>query len=135
MKESKFEISKVYNIRWQNISISKSEFVTKTQFLNSFYINLLVDILTADLIDRLKYIQEVVDLGSHMKLFHNIDGIICPHCANVFSKKCTLNRHIEQVIHQSSGLQVLTVQGQTVFKLPCFLDQTLKGLFTFLKIK
>ena len=56
MKESKFEISKVYNIRWQNISISKSEFVTKTQFLNSFYINLLVDILTADLIDRLKYI-------------------------------------------------------------------------------
>ena len=26
-----------------------------------------------------------------------VEGIICPHCANVFSKKCTLNRHIEQV--------------------------------------
>jgi len=26
-----------------------------------------------------------------------VEGIVCPHCANIFSKKCTLNRHIEQV--------------------------------------
>lgn len=32
-----------------------------------------------------------------MRRFHNVDGIVCPHCANIFSKKCTLNRHIEQV--------------------------------------
>ena len=34
MKESKFEIRKVYTIRWKNIGISKSEFVTKTKFLS-----------------------------------------------------------------------------------------------------
>ena len=41
--------------------------------------------------------QEVPDLTSHMRKEHNVDGIVCPHCANIFSKKCTLNRHIEQV--------------------------------------
>ena len=41
--------------------------------------------------------KEVPDLTSHMRRFHNVDGIVCPHCANIFSKKCTLNRHIEQV--------------------------------------
>lgn len=41
--------------------------------------------------------QECSDLTSHMRRFHNVDGIVCPHCANIFSKKCTLNRHIEQV--------------------------------------
>ena len=41
--------------------------------------------------------EEVADLTSHMRRFHNVDGIVCPHCANIFSKKCTLNRHIEQV--------------------------------------
>jgi len=41
--------------------------------------------------------QECNDLTSHMRRFHNVDGIVCPHCANIFSKKCTLNRHIEQV--------------------------------------
>lgn len=32
-----------------------------------------------------------------MRRHHNVEGIVCPHCANIFSKKCTLNRHIEQV--------------------------------------
>jgi len=41
--------------------------------------------------------QECNDLTSHMRRFHNVEGIVCPHCANIFSKKCTLNRHIEQV--------------------------------------
>ena len=41
--------------------------------------------------------QECSDLTSHMRRFHNVDGIVCPHCANIFSKKCALNRHIEQV--------------------------------------
>merc|ERR550534_866489 len=41
--------------------------------------------------------QEAADLTSHMRRHHNVDGIVCPHCANIFSKKCTLNRHIEQV--------------------------------------
>ena len=40
---------------------------------------------------------EVPDLTQHMRKMHNVDGIVCPHCANIFSKKCTLNRHIEQV--------------------------------------
>ena len=40
--------------------------------------------------------QEVPDLTLHMRKEHNVDGIVCPHCANIFSKKCTLNRHIEQ---------------------------------------
>ena len=34
MKKSKIKISKVYTIRWKNVGIRKSEFVTKTQFLN-----------------------------------------------------------------------------------------------------
>jgi hypothetical protein len=33
-----------------------------------------------------------------MRRFHAVQGIVCPHCANIFSKKCTLNRHIEQVL-------------------------------------
>ena len=37
MKESKLEISKVYTIRWKNIGIRKSEFVTKTLFLSKFH--------------------------------------------------------------------------------------------------
>ena len=41
---------------------------------------------------------EFPDLTSHMRRAHNVDGIVCPHCANIFSKKCTLNRHIEQVM-------------------------------------
>lgn len=41
--------------------------------------------------------QEAADLTSHMRRHHNVEGIVCPHCANIFSKKCTLNRHIEQV--------------------------------------
>ena len=41
--------------------------------------------------------EEVADLTSHMRRFHDVEGIVCPHCANIFSKKCTLNRHIEQV--------------------------------------
>ena len=45
--------------------------------------------------------QEAADLTSHMRRHHNVEGIVCPHCANIFSKKCTLNRHIEQV---SSGM-------------------------------
>ena len=40
--------------------------------------------------------QEVPDLTLHMRKEHNVEGIVCPHCANIFSKKCTLNRHIEQ---------------------------------------
>ena len=32
MKETKFEISRVYTIRWNNIAIRKPEFVTNTQF-------------------------------------------------------------------------------------------------------
>ena len=46
---------------------------------------------------QLLHFQECNDLTSHMRRFHNVDGIVCPHCANIFSKKCTLNRHIEQV--------------------------------------
>ena len=41
--------------------------------------------------------QEAADLTSHMRRHHKVEGIVCPHCANIFSKKCTLNRHIEQV--------------------------------------
>merc|ERR1719322_1572270 len=41
--------------------------------------------------------QEATDLTSHMRRHHKVEGIVCPHCANIFSKKCTLNRHIEQV--------------------------------------
>ena len=37
MKKSKFEISKVYTIRWKKIGIRKSEFVTKTQFLYKMF--------------------------------------------------------------------------------------------------
>lgn len=41
--------------------------------------------------------QECPDLTAHMRRLHDVQGIVCPHCANIFSKKCTLNRHIEQV--------------------------------------
>ena len=41
--------------------------------------------------------QEFSDLTTHMQRFHNVDGIVCPHCGSVFSKKCALNRHIKQV--------------------------------------
>jgi len=41
--------------------------------------------------------QQATDLTAHMRRQHNVEGIVCPHCANIFSKKCTLNRHIEQV--------------------------------------
>ena len=40
MKESKFEISKIYTIRWINIGIRKSEFVTKTQFIFQSMLNI-----------------------------------------------------------------------------------------------
>jgi len=41
--------------------------------------------------------QKCNDLTAHMRRVHDVQGIVCPHCANIFSKKCTLNRHIEQV--------------------------------------
>lgn len=41
--------------------------------------------------------QKCNDLTAHMRRAHDVQGIVCPHCANIFSKKCTLNRHIEQV--------------------------------------
>nr|XP_040572805.1 zinc finger protein 594-like [Lepeophtheirus salmonis] len=37
------------------------------------------------------------DLTTHCRNEHSIDGVVCPICAKILSKTCTLNRHIEQV--------------------------------------
>lgn len=44
------------------------------------------------------------DVVSHFKQSHpDVEGVVCPHCCKLLSKKCTLNRHIEQV---HLGLQI-----------------------------
>ena len=44
------------------------------------------------------------DIEDHVKSDHpDIEGVVCPHCCKLLSKKCTLNRHIEQV---HLGLQI-----------------------------
>ena len=44
------------------------------------------------------------DIEAHVKSRHpKIEGVVCPHCCKLLSKKCTLNRHIEQV---HLGLQI-----------------------------
>ena len=44
------------------------------------------------------------DVVRHFKKFHpDVEGVVCPHCCKLLSKKCTLNRHIEQV---HLGLQI-----------------------------
>lgn len=44
------------------------------------------------------------DVVEHVKVQHpEVDGVVCPHCCKILSKKCTLNRHIEQV---HLGLQI-----------------------------
>ena len=44
------------------------------------------------------------DVVNHFKQFHpDVEGVVCPHCCKLLSKKCTLNRHIEQV---HLGLQI-----------------------------
>ena len=46
----------------------------------------------------------VDDIEEHVKANHpKIEGVVCPHCCKLLSKKCTLNRHIEQV---HLGLQI-----------------------------
>ena len=46
----------------------------------------------------------VKDIEDHVKSDHpDIEGVVCPHCCKLLSKKCTLNRHIEQV---HLGLQI-----------------------------
>ncbi len=49
-------------------------------------------------------IEVPIDITEHFKLQHpDIEGVVCPHCYKLLSKKCTLNRHIEQV---HLGLQI-----------------------------
>lgn len=44
------------------------------------------------------------DVVAHFKQSHpDVEGVVCPHCCKLLSKKCTLNRHIEQV---HLGLQI-----------------------------
>jgi len=59
--------------------------------------------------------QQATDLTAHMRRQHNVEGIVCPHCANIFSKKCTLNRHIEQV-HNNNLLIKTYFRSTSIFK-------------------
>jgi len=44
------------------------------------------------------------DVVKHFRENHpGVEGVVCPHCCKLLSKKCTLNRHIEQV---HLGLQI-----------------------------
>lgn len=44
------------------------------------------------------------DIIKHFREAHrDVEGVVCPHCYKLLSKKCTLNRHIEQV---HLGLQI-----------------------------
>ena len=47
------------------------------------------------------------DVVKHFRETHpEVEGVVCPHCCKLLSKKCTLNRHIEQV---HLGLQIFKV--------------------------
>ena len=52
------------------------------------------------------------DVVKHFRENHpGVEGVVCPHCCKLLSKKCTLNRHIEQV---HLGLQIFKVNtGET----------------------
>ena len=43
--------------------------------------------------------------SKHLNIYWypDVEGVVCPHCCKLLSKKCTLNRHIEQV---HLGLQI-----------------------------
>ena len=44
------------------------------------------------------------EVSNHVAKKHpDLDGVVCPHCCKILSKRCTLNRHIEQV---HMGLQI-----------------------------
>ena len=48
------------------------------------------------------------DVVKHFRDAHpDVEGVVCPHCCKLLSKKCTLNRHIEQV---HLGLQIFKVR-------------------------
>ena len=69
MKESKFEISKVYTSGGKNIGIRKFEFVTKTQFLiffiSSKFTNLQSSLINIESIERLKVTADIISILIH----------------------------------------------------------------------
>jgi hypothetical protein len=46
--------------------------------------------------------EEAEDLTAHVRRAHGIDGVVCPHCAKILSKTCTLNRYL-YFFHEPSG--------------------------------
>ena len=55
------------------------------------------------------------DVVKHFRENHpGVEGVVCPHCCKLLSKKCTLNRHIEQV---HLGLQIFKVNLTYIDKL------------------
>ena len=58
--------------------------------------------------------KKTEDVVKHFRESHpSVEGVVCPHCCKLLSKKCTLNRHIEQV---HLGLQIFKVRVISIDK-------------------